>query len=102
MRKRPRIIPTLLVDKGNLVKTKQFKKPNYLGDPINAIRIFNEKGVDELSILDISVSKDKGDINYDLLQRMATEAFMPLSYGGGISSMDEIKQIYIDAYHGVV
>ena len=72
MRKRPRIIPTLLVDKGNLVKTKQFKKPNYLGEPINAIRIFNEKGVDELSILDISVSKDKGDINYDLLQRMAT------------------------------
>ena len=102
MRKRPRIIPTLLVDKGNLVKTKQFKKPNYLGDPINAIRIFNEKGVDELSILDISVSKDKGDINYDLLQRMATEAFMPLSYGGGISSMDEIKQIFSLGFEKVI
>lgn len=102
MRRRPRIIPTLLIDKGNLVKTKQFKKPNYLGDPINAIRIFNEKGVDELSILDISVSKDKGVINYDLLQRMATEAFMPLSYGGGISSMDEIKHILALGFEKVI
>lgn len=80
---RPRIIPTLLIDEGNLVKTKQFKNPNYLGDPINAIKIFNEKGVDELCVLDISVSKKGTDPDIELLQNMASEAFMPLSYGGG-------------------
>lgn len=91
---RPRIIPTLLISHGDLVKTKKFTNPQYLGDPINAIRIFNEKDVDELCILDINASKEKTDPDFDLLEKMASEAFMPLSYGGGIKSVDQIKRLF--------
>lgn len=92
---RPRIIPTLLIDEGNLVKTKRFRNPNYLGDPINAIKIFNEKGVDELCVLDISASKKGRAPGMDLLRNMATEAFMPLSYGGGSRHLSRSRRSFI-------
>ncbi len=99
---RPRVIPTLLIDNGNLVKTKKFANPQYLGDPINAIRIFNEKGVDELCVLDITASKEGKDPDFDLLEKMATESFMPLSYGGGIKSVDQIKKLFRIGFEKVV
>jgi cyclase len=90
---RPRIIPCLLLNNGDLVKTKKFKNPNYLGDPINAVKIFNEEGADELCLIDIS-SHRNGFINFELLNDIVSEAFMPLSYGGGIKTLDEAKQLY--------
>lgn len=100
--KRPRIIPTLLLQDGNLVKTIRFKNPRYLGDPLNAIRIFNEKGVDELCILDITASKERKEPDYDLLEKMASEAFMPLSYGGGVNSVEQIKYIFRMGFEKIV
>ncbi len=99
---RPRIIPTLLIQDGDLVKTKRFAKPKYLGDPLNAIRIFNEKCVDELCILDIIASRDEKEPNFELLEKMASEAFMPLSYGGGIKSFEQVKRLFRIGYEKVV
>ncbi len=92
--KRPRVIPTLLIHNGDLVKTTKFNNPRYLGDPINAIRIFNEKCVDELAIMDIGASAQKRDPDYDLLEKMASEAFMPLSYGGGLTSVEQMQHLF--------
>ena len=94
MIKRPRIIPTLLIEDKRLVKTRQFHKPDYLGDPINAIKIFNEKFVDELCVLDIAATKEGKEPDYYLLEEMASEAFMPLSYGGGVATLEQIKRIF--------
>lgn len=102
MNNRPRIIPTLLLEDGNLVKTKGFKEPNYLGDPINAIKIFNEKGVDELCILDITASKNNTEPNYELLLDMTTESFMPLAYGGGIRNIDQMKKIFRMGFEKII
>jgi cyclase len=88
-----RVIPCLLLSNGGLVKTKKFKNSVYVGDPLNAIRIFNEKEVDELVLLDIRASLDKRGPNYDLLKEIASECFMPLAYGGGITSLDQIKTL---------
>ncbi len=99
---RPRVIPTLLIDDGNLVKTKKFADPVYLGDPINAIRIFNEKCVDELAVMDIRASARKQEPDFDLLERMASEAFMPLSYGGGIRSLDQIRRLFRCGFEKVI
>ncbi|MGN0170895.1 MAG: AglZ/HisF2 family acetamidino modification protein [Lachnospiraceae bacterium] len=93
MYNRPRIIPCLLLNNGDLVKTKKFKNPNYLGDPINAVKIFNEEEADELCLLDISARKN-GFINFDLLNNIVSEAFMPLAYGGGIKELDEAKKLF--------
>lgn len=102
MNSRPRVIPTLLIDEGNLVKTKRFKNPDYLGDPINAIKIFNDKGVDELCVLDISASR-KGIIpNVKLLENMAAEAFMPLSYGGGVTALEQMREIFYAGFEKIV
>ena len=90
----PRIIPVLLLHKGGLYKTKQFKNPSYVGDPINAVRIFNEKQVDELIILDIDCSKEKKEPNYILIEEIVSEAFMPVAYGGGISNLAIAKKIF--------
>ena len=90
---RPRIIPCLLVSDGGLVKTKRFKDPKYVGDPINAVRIFNQKEVDELVVVDIDASKKKAPPNFDLISMLATECFMPLTYIGGISSLSDAKKI---------
>lgn len=91
--RRQRVIPALLLSAGGLVKTREFKQPIYVGDPINAIRIFNDKEVDELVFLDISASKEGLEPNYDLIEEFASEAFFPLSYGGGISSLEQAKRI---------
>jgi cyclase len=87
-----RIIPSLLLHKGGLYKTVQFKDPRYVGDPINAIKIFNDKEVDELVVLDIDATR-RGNIDFALLNRLNKEAFMPLGYGGGITSVDDIRRI---------
>ena len=89
-----RIIPALLLHKNGLVKTRCFKKPKYVGDPVNAIRIFNDKGVDELIIVDMDASREKKDPNFSLIEQFAGECFMPLTYGGGITSVEQAKQLF--------
>ena len=88
-----RIIPTLLSEDGDLVKSKKFKNNKYVGDPINAVKIFNEKEVDELIFLDIQATKHKREPNFELIDEIASECFMPLSYGGGIKTMEHIDKI---------
>ena len=89
---RPRIIPCLLVENGRLVKTVGFSRPTYIGDPINAIRVFNDKGADELVLLDISATAGRGP-DFELLEKVATECFMPLCYGGGITSVEQVRRV---------
>lgn len=89
-----RVIPCLLLQNGGLVKTQKFANPKYVGDPINAIRIFNEKEVDELLVLDIEASKANLEPNYDLIEQFAGECFMPLAYGGGIASVDQARRLF--------
>jgi imidazole glycerol-phosphate synthase subunit HisF len=90
---RPRIIPCLLLRDNGLVKTQRFKDEKYVGDPINAIRIFNEKKCDELMVLDIDASAKNRDINLSKVQKFAAECRMPLCYGGGIKSVAQAKSI---------
>lgn len=89
---RPRVIPCLLMSKGGLVKTNKFLNPKYVGDPINAVKIYNEKQVDELSIFDIHAWRERS-INFDLLTKIARESRMPLCYGGGVTTSDQATQI---------
>jgi cyclase len=96
-----RVIPVLLIQDDVLVKTARFKAPVYIGDPINAIKIFNEKEVDELIVLDISATRKK-KINFDLLSRINKEAFMPLAYGGGITTAEDAQRIFSLGYEKVV
>lgn len=88
-----RVIPCLLLQDGGLVKTTKFGRPRYVGDPINAIRIFNEKYVDELVFLDITASRRGAEPDYDLIARIAGECFMPLCYGGGIRTLEQARRI---------
>lgn len=90
---RPRIVPCLLISSGGLVKTKGFKAPRYVGDPINAVKIFNEKQVDELIVLDIDATVMGVEPNYGLIEKMAQECRMPLCYGGGISNSSQAFRI---------
>lgn len=92
--RRIRIIPVLGIDGSQLVKTVAFKNPNYIGDPLNAIKIFNDKEVDELAIVDIRASKNKTAPNYKLIAEMAGECFMPLAYGGGIIQADDARRVF--------
>lgn len=89
-----RVIPCLLLHKGGLYKTERFKKPTYIGDPINAIKIFNEKEVDELIFLDIDATTENRAPNYKLIESIASECFMPLCYGGGVRDIEQMKKIY--------
>ena len=89
-----RIIPCLLYDGSGLVKTIKFKNPSYIGDPINAIKIFNDKEVDELILIDIFASKEKRKPNFDKIADMASEAFMPFAYGGGVKTFDDFASLY--------
>ena len=89
----PRCIPVLLLQNGGLVKTVRFQNPKYIGDPLNAIRIFNEKEVDELVFLDLDASVKGTPIPIRLLEEIAGECFMPLSFGGGIKTIEDIRQI---------
>ena len=89
-----RVIPSLLLREEGLVKTCKFANPKYVGDPINAIRIFNEKEVDELMVLDIGASKEGHEPNYGLVEQFAGECFMPLCYGGGISTLEQARRLF--------
>jgi imidazole glycerol-phosphate synthase subunit HisF len=89
-----RILPCLLYDGVGLVKTVKFKNPSYIGDPINAIKIYNEKEVDELILIDINASKQKRKPNFDKIADMASEAFMPFAYGGGVKTYDDFAKLY--------
>jgi len=90
---RPRIIPCLLVKNGGLVKTVRFNNPKYVGDPINAVRIFNEKEVDELIVLDIDATTQGTEPNYNLIKNLAAECRMPLCYGGGVKNVEQVAKI---------
>lgn len=89
-----RVIPVLLLRGAGLVKTVKFKDPKYVGDPVNAIRIFNQKEVDELMVLDIEASKLQREPNFNLIHEMASECFMPLAYGGGIRTIEQAEKIF--------
>jgi imidazole glycerol-phosphate synthase subunit HisF len=88
-----RVIPCLLLRNGGLVKTVKFKEPRYVGDPINAVKIFNDKEVHELVLLDIEASKNKRGPQFDYLSRITREAFMPMGYGGGVRNLDDIQRL---------
>jgi cyclase len=90
---RPRVIPCLLVKDNGLVKTVNFSSPKYVGDPINAVRIFNEKEVDELIVLDIDASVKGREPNYLMIEQLAAECRMPLCYGGGIKTVEQAQRI---------
>ena len=100
---RPRVIPCLSITaEHDLVKTTKFSNPRYLGDPINAVKIFNDKGVDELCILDITATKEGRVPDFDYIKDIASEAFMPLSYGGGLTNIEQIKKIFHMGYEKVI
>ena len=99
---RPRIIPVLLIDDRDLIKTVQFGKRTYLGDPVNAVKIFNRKGIDELSVLDIGATKNGREPDFELLKDIASEAFMPLSCGGGITTTEQVHELLAIGYEKVV
>lgn len=91
---RPRIIPCLLVHKKGLVKSIQFRDYKYVGDPINAVRIFNEKEADELMVVDIDATVENREPDYKMIQNLATECRMPLCYGGGIKTVEQAQKIF--------
>ena len=97
-----RVIPCLSLSAGRLVKTIGFATETYIGDPINTVKILNDKEVDELVIQDINISKNAGHINFSLIKKMAGEAFMPITYAGGVSSIDEIKELIRSGVEKVV
>jgi imidazole glycerol-phosphate synthase subunit HisF len=92
--KRIRVIPVLLIHKGGLIKSVNFKNYTYVGDPINAVKIFNEKEIDEIIILDIDATVEGRGPNFQQIKEIASEAFIPLAYGGGISTIDHVKQLF--------
>ena len=89
-----RVIPVLLLKNGGLVKGEKFKKHKYVGDPINAVRIFNEKEVDELAVFDISATVNGRGPNFKMIEHMAEECRMPFCYGGGITKVEEAQQVF--------
>lgn len=89
-----RIMPCLLFDGRALVKTVRFRNPQYIGDPINAIKIYNEKEVDELVLLDINASRDKRTPQFELVRECASECFMPFTYGGGVRTLGDFARLY--------
>lgn len=91
---RTRVMPCLLLRNRGLVKTVKFKDANYVGDPINTIRIFNEKEVDELVLLDITATIERKRPNFQVISEVASECFMPLTYGGGVRSVEDARMIF--------
>lgn len=91
---RPRVIPCLLVHDKGLVKTVQFKDPKYVGDPINAVRIFNEKESDELMVIDIDATRENREPDYKMIEHLAAECRMPLCYGGGVKTAEQAQRIF--------
>lgn len=88
-----RVIPSLLMSDRRLIKTVKFKKPIYLGDPINTVRIFNDKFVDELILLDIGATRKSAEPDYAYLESIASQCFMPLGYGGGVTSAEQVRRL---------
>ncbi|ARV09687.1 imidazole glycerol phosphate synthase subunit HisF [Winogradskyella sp. PC-19] len=97
-----RVIPVLSLKGSGIIKTHKFKTQTYLGDPLNAVKIFNEKEVDELVILDIFASKENREPNYSKIKNIATECFMPLAYGGGIKTIEHIKKVFDQGVEKVI
>ncbi|PZR09015.1 MAG: imidazole glycerol phosphate synthase subunit HisF [Flavobacterium psychrophilum] len=91
---RPRIIPCLLVHEKGLVKSVNFKNHKYVGDPINAVRIFNEKEVDELMVIDIDATVENREPDYKMIENLAAESRMPLCYGGGVKTVEQAQRIF--------
>jgi imidazole glycerol-phosphate synthase subunit HisF len=89
----PRIIPCLLIANQRLVKTVQFRDPKYIGDPLNAVRIFNEKEADELLFLDITARRSQKEPDFDLIESIAQQCFMPFGYGGGIRTLQDVQRV---------
>jgi cyclase len=100
--KRIRIIPSLLLLKDGLYKTVRFNNPAYIGDPINVVKIFNEKGADEIVLLDIAATKENIQINFKKLSEIAGEAFMPMAYGGGIATYKDAQRIFDCGFEKVI
>lgn len=98
----PRVIPVLLLKSGGLYKTRKFGHARYIGDPINAVKIFNEKEVDELSIVDMTAARANSAPDFNLLREIASEAFMPMSYGGGVFSCDIVHELVTLGYERVI
>ncbi len=90
----PRVIPVLLLRGRGLYKTVKFKDPIYVGDPLNTVRLFNEKEANEIVVLDIGATADGRGPNFEFLEDLASECFMPFAYGGGITTVDEIKKLF--------
>lgn len=97
-----RIIPCLLLRDGALVKTVKFRDFKYVGDPLNTCRIFNELEVDEMTILDIMASRYNREPDFGLLQNLASECFMPLSYGGGIKNIMQAQKVFSIGFEKIV
>ena len=89
-----RLMPCLLMSNGALVKTVKFKGLTYVGDPVNAVRIFNQKEVDELILLDIHATTQNRGIDFDTIEKLASECFMPICYGGGVRSVDDMRKLF--------
>ena len=88
-----RIIPCLLIEENKLIKTKKFQSPEYVGDPKNTIKLFNEMNCSEIIILDIGLTKRNKEIDYEFLKNIVSEAFMPVSYGGGVKNLNDINKL---------
>lgn len=99
---RARVIPVLLLHKGGVYKSKGFKNYSYVGDPINAVKLFNDKEADEIIILDIDSTKDKRAPDIRRIGEIAGEAFMPVSYGGGITNTEEVRQLFYQGIEKVI
>lgn len=97
-----RIIPSLLLNGVGFYKTTRFKNPVYLGDPINILKIFNEKEVDEIAVLDIGATPESREPNFELLQDMASECFMPLAYGGGVKTVEQMRRLFQIGFEKVI
>ena len=102
IRSRPRVIPVLLLKNRGLVKTRQFRDPSYVGNPVNAIRVFNEKYVQELALLDIGILKESTSPDLSFLENVAGEAFFPLAYGGGVRSPDTALSILRSGFEKII
>lgn len=98
----PRVIPTLLLSGRKIVKTTKFKNPVYIGDPVNTVKIFNDKEVDEIALLDISATNEKRPPQFDLLKEIASECFIPLAYGGGVRDLATAKEIFSIGFEKVI
>jgi cyclase len=99
---RVRIIPVVLLKNGGLYKTVNFKNATYVGDPINTVKIFNEKEADELVVLDYNASVEKRGIDFNKIAEIAGEAFMPMGYGGGIKTLDDAKKVFDSGYEKII